>query len=360
MSHAAAAASAGTNQDKEDDEDAACPLCHEDFPNLTWRGTGRNRFLCCGKAVCDACHSKSTPAECPFCQSAVVGSDKQRVRRVRAHADRGKPWAIVMLGDLHKEGIGTKTNKAFALECFRKAAETGYTLGQHYLGECYLFGIGTERDVDEAAAWFERAAAAGFSAAQGYLGLIVGGSSGPSTTVPTDHEREFQLLSEAANQGYPPAQEALAQLYEDGTTGVPPSLERQIFWRRKAAVQDLATAQSNLAGSYLRLAAATYGSIEFAMPIALFWSRKASATGDADATRIFREMELLTANKCSYCGTSGSLLPSPLLKCSRCKEALYCSVEHQKSHWKLHKRWCEEVKVASEEYEQVQKSPHSY
>jgi MYND finger len=33
--------------------------------------------------------------------------------------------------------------------------------------------------------------------------------------------------------------------------------------------------------------------------------------------------------------------------------ARYCSVEHQKEHWKVHKRWCEEVKAAEEEYKQA-------
>jgi TPR repeat protein len=363
MSHAAAAASTGNGHDQDDEADVLCPVCLTEFPPLTWRGTGRNRYLCCGKAVCDNCHSKiceqgGDKAGCPFCQSAVAVSDRERVRRVRAHADSGKPWALTMLGDFHKNGIGTRRNPAFAVECYRKAAEMGYTTGQQYLGECYLFGIGTERDVDEAAAWFERAAAAGYPSALHALGSIVGGSSGPSSSVPIDHEREFQLFTRAAEQDYPPSQEVLAQLYEDGTPGLrPPSLERSIFWRRKAAMQGFATAQTSLSGSYLRLAAANHGSIDCAMPIALFWLKKAAANGDAEGTCILREMQAATANKCSHCGVMGSRLPSPLLKCSRCKEALYCSVDHQKKHWKVHKCWCELVKTAEEELEQAKKTP---
>jgi hypothetical protein len=159
MSHAAAAAAAastGNGSDQDDEEDILCPVCLTEFPALTWRGTGRNRFLCCGKAVCDNCHSKiceqgGDKAGCPFCQSAVAVSDRERVRRVRAHADSGKPWALTMLGDFHKNGIGKRRNPAFTVECYRKAAEMGYTTGQQHLGECYLFGIGTERDVDDAA-----------------------------------------------------------------------------------------------------------------------------------------------------------------------------------------------------------------
>jgi MYND finger len=70
---------------------------------------------------------------------------------------------------------------------------------------------------------------------------------------------------------------------------------------------------------------------------------------------MIRAMERLTVSICWYCAAPGSTLPSRLLRCSRCKEGLYCSVEHQKKHWKLHQ--CEEVKVANEEYEQAQKNP---
>ena len=39
------------------------------------------------------------------------------------------------------------------------------------------------------------------------------------------------------------------------------------------------------------------------------------------------------------CGFPGCSEPA-LLKCSRCREVHYCSKEHQKTHWKLHKKLC--------------------
>lgn len=36
---------------------------------------------------------------------------------------------------------------------------------------------------------------------------------------------------------------------------------------------------------------------------------------------------------------------SPLFKCGRCKEEHYCSKEHQKLHWKWHKKMCFESKA---------------
>lgn len=40
--------------------------------------------------------------------------------------------------------------------------------------------------------------------------------------------------------------------------------------------------------------------------------------------------------RCSYCGINSSRL----FRCIQCKNALYCSHEHQKSHWKTHRTLC--------------------
>jgi TPR repeat protein len=256
----------------------------------------------------------------------------------------------VVLGFFYKDGEGTDQNEAFAFACFQKAAEMGYTLGQHQLGECYILGIGTAIDVDQAAVWFERAAAAGFEEAQYLLGNILGGHLGPSS-VPIDHKRAFELNREAAERGYGPAQADLATAYESGL-GVPPSLEQSILWERRAAMQGVVAAQRNLVGSYWRLGDDDDG-VPATAPIVMFWGRKAAAAGDP----VLLAMELMLTNRCWYCKVHGSTLSSRMLRCSRCKESLYCSVEHQKVHWKVHKRWCDEVKAASEEYEQTPKNP---
>ena len=215
-------------------------------------------------------------------------------------------------------------------------------------------------DMDEAAKWHERAASAGYALSQYKLGNIVNGMSGP-ISAPADHDRAFALLSAAAEQGYGPAQACVAYAYDRGL-GVPPSLERSVFWTRKAAMQDICDAKGNLAARYLQLAASqsSDGRAEVAAPIALYWSRKGAAEEAADsgeedfhATRLFRHLDSEATNKCACCCVSKYALPRPLLRCSRCKEARYCSVAHQKKHWKAHKRWCEQVKDDEEEYEQA-------
>jgi isopenicillin N synthase-like dioxygenase len=43
---------------------------------------------------------------------------------------------------------------------------------------------------------------------------------------------------------------------------------------------------------------------------------------------------------CSFCGKVG-----PSSKCSRCKVALYCNVECQRGHWKIHRDQCQSIPV---------------
>lgn len=46
---------------------------------------------------------------------------------------------------------------------------------------------------------------------------------------------------------------------------------------------------------------------------------------------------------CNTCGREEGNGPA-LLRCTRCKVALYCSVSCQKKHWKEHKKYCGKVK----------------
>lgn len=52
------------------------------------------------------------------------------------------------------------------MELYRKAAETGYRVGQYNLGNVYLNGKGVEKDEAQAAMWVRKAAEQGLSDAQ--------------------------------------------------------------------------------------------------------------------------------------------------------------------------------------------------
>jgi TPR repeat protein len=387
----AAANDEAKNKEKEEEEeeepdldDRVCPLCFEDLPTLTWRGTERIRLVCCGKYICAPCSaliSKSQLAnvmateafredpfrvneiwrekqECPFCRTKLARDDADRFRLVSENAKRAKPWALHKLGMYHKDGIGTEKDIATAITYFRKAAEAGYRDSHHELAECYRFGNGMEVDLEEAATWYEKPAALGLAMSQYQLANILNGHAGRSN-VPVDHERAFQLLIDAAQQDYHLAQCDVAYAYEHGL-GVPPSLEGSILWNRKAAMQGNVTAQGNLAGNYLQQAGiASGGEADSAAPIALFWAKKAAAAGDANAARLASQLEGVTATRCAFCNEAATP-PARLKRCSRCKVLMYCSVEHQKEHWMDHKRWCKLVKTAEREYEKANAREEEY
>jgi hypothetical protein len=60
-----------------------------------------------------------------------------------------------------------------------------------------------------------------------------------------------------------------------------------------------------------------------------------------------RQMEFISFSRslmdyrdaCNVCGAKGELM-----RCSKCKQAKYCSREHQVEDWKTHKRYCGNAK----------------
>ena len=48
-------------------------------------------------------------------------------------------------------------------------------------------------------------------------------------------------------------------------------------------------------------------------------------------------------DNCAVCG-----MTEELKKCSRCRRVCYCSKEHQKSHWKIHKTVCKPCNIVNE------------
>ena len=56
--------------------------------------------------------------------------------------------------------------------------------------------------------------------------------------------------------------------------------------------------------------------------------------------RSFVDASYIERPRCAYCQVPHCLDGSKLLTCSRCKSARYCCKEHQKAHWKQHKKYC--------------------
>ena len=76
-------------------------------------------------------------------------------------ARRGNAPAMIYLSTLHEQGLGTPRNVPEATAWLRRAAETGYALGQFHYGVALLSGRGVTRDEEAAMAWIGKAAAQG-------------------------------------------------------------------------------------------------------------------------------------------------------------------------------------------------------
>lgn len=76
-------------------------------------------------------------------------------------AGRGNPPAMIYLALMHELGLGTPADLAASAAWLRRAAETGYSVGQYHYGAALLRGRGTVRDPAAARAWLEKAAAQG-------------------------------------------------------------------------------------------------------------------------------------------------------------------------------------------------------
>jgi TPR repeat protein len=147
------------------------------------------------------------------------------------------------------DGTANSIDQPRGLECFRKAAASGYAPAAAWLARCYHRGMGgVKEDPEEAAGWAAKAV--------GPLGL--------------------RALADA---GDPAAQHALSSMHLAGR-GVPQSMEQAIAWSKKAAASGHADAQFSLG---LRCNAGDGGSKEIDGEPASSWFRKAADQGHADA-----------------------------------------------------------------------------
>ncbi|HEY2496788.1 MAG TPA: tetratricopeptide repeat protein [Candidatus Angelobacter sp.] len=95
--------------------------------------------------------------------------------------------------------------------------------------------------------------------------------------VQPDGKESIRLLTEAANQGYAPAQYEVGRIYLYGR-GVPIDYDKALLWERKAAEQGDSRAQRDLAFMYERGFGVSADPVQAAE-----WNRKAATQGNAEA-----------------------------------------------------------------------------
>jgi len=155
-----------TQQEEEDDE---CPICLEVLPKLTSKFI---RNTCCGKGMHHACAKKQDTSKsmsyeqrscCVLCRTKLSNKagSKEEIEQLRFWVERGKAWAITLLGDNYRQGIGVPKDITRAFELYRMAAEQDYVSAIQNVGLMYYTGRGTEQDIPKAKELFIRAATLG-------------------------------------------------------------------------------------------------------------------------------------------------------------------------------------------------------
>lgn len=235
-----------------------------------------------------------------------TGTTKDAVKAFRLFeraANKGHAPSQARLGMMYFQGEGTQENPEAAFEWSKRAAEAGDANGMSNLAACYLLGKGVEQDQGKAVEWLQKAAELGDEGAKGLLEKL--GVSLKSQQQP----RTLEEAVKAAEQGSVPAMKMLAQYYINRPGGKD-DLHEAYKWAKMAAdqgdeesnqlcvqLEDFLSGKSKFvpfeetksnaeagdAGAQKILADyyATGYETERDLVKALYWMRKAAASGDA-------------------------------------------------------------------------------
>ena len=161
--------------------------------------------------------------------------------RIMPFAEKGDVPAQVKVAEALFYGRGTATNRAAAVEWYRKAAVAGDGSAQASLGYCLLNGLGCEARKDEAAVWYAKGAAQDDPNAINGLAFCYLHGFG----VEKDEKRGFELAMKAAVRGHAPSQTLVGECFLEGR-GVARDQERGEAWLYRATRQNNKRAENLL------------------------------------------------------------------------------------------------------------------
>jgi TPR repeat protein len=207
-------------QEAEDKED--CPICTDALPKLSSQFV---RYTCCGNGLHHKCakdldtNTSMTYEQkmtCIMCRTKVVATgSKEHIESLRKWIKKGKGWAMEMLAERYRDGVGVKQSDKKAIKLFEMAAKRGIAGAQFNLGLFYR---------------------------QGRQGsFYIQGSHGFTQS----DKRAIELYTLAAEQGHAKAQCNLGSMYANGE-GIETSFSKAREWSTKAAAQGSENAIKNL------------------------------------------------------------------------------------------------------------------
>ena len=143
-----------------------------------------------------------------MCNHVQPGNHEKReiYRLTKIQADKGKPWAMHMVGLFYSKGQGVPQSDETARTWFEQAASLGNPDGHFDLGVQHLEGRGGPASIEQARQSFENAASQGHLKA--HVNLAILHRDGAFGRVSKSQARLW--FEKAAKRGHPHAQWTLA------------------------------------------------------------------------------------------------------------------------------------------------------
>ena len=300
-------------QEAEDKED--CPICTDALPKLSHQFV---RMTCCGKGLHTKCNDDLSSTKCMtleqkntciMCRAKLANAfgSKEEIERLRKWAKKGKGWAMEMLANRYRKGIGVRQSDKKAIELYEMAAKRGSAAAQYNLGIFYDQGShGLTQSDKRAFEFYALAAEQGFAEAQSNLAhMYITG-----TYVDKSDTRAIELFEMAAKGGSAAAQYNLGVHYEHGTCGLTQSSKRAIEFYTLAAEQGYAEAQFTLGCIY-----ANGQGVERSDSKARKWWTKAAAKGHEQGIKY---LKILEERLRSTTTTTPEVADPNIISCSTC------------------------------------------
>lgn len=139
----------------------------------------------------------------------VARNDEKAAYWYRKAAEQGDPDAQVNYGRALEAGIGVEVDHEEAMKWYLRSANQGSAMAQHNIGSMYFNGHGVDKDLRATLDWYSKAAEQGLPIAQNAIGAMYVNGVG----VEEDMNKGLEWILRAANQGWPEARENAFQLY---------------------------------------------------------------------------------------------------------------------------------------------------
>ena len=149
-----------------------------------------------------------------MCRAKVVETgSKEDIEQLRNWVKKGKAWAMEMLANKYRDGVGVKQSSKKAIDLYEMAAERGEATAQYNLGVYYYKGShGLTQSFKKAIEYYTLSAEQGHPDAQYNLGAKYVKGEG----IDQSYSKARELWTKAAAQGNKDAIFGLKKLDELG------------------------------------------------------------------------------------------------------------------------------------------------